>query len=143
MSDHPTAATTSNAPPATGQRPLSPFMIGPYYRPQLTSMMSIVHRLTGVALAMGTVFIAVWVMSAASGPVSYGGFAWYANSLLGRLLLIAFSWALVYHLCNGVRHLFWDAGRGFELKTAYASGYAVIAASVVLTAVIWIAAFAL
>ncbi len=136
----------SAKPPASGNtraRPLSPFMLGPYYRLQLTSVLSFTHRLTGLALTFGTVFIAVWVMSAAAGPVSYGGFAYYANGLAGRLLLLAFSWALLFHLCNGIRHLFWDAGRGFELKTTYASGYAVVAASLLLTAAVWTAAFAL
>ncbi|GAC1625317.1 MAG: succinate dehydrogenase, cytochrome b556 subunit [Nevskia sp.] len=131
-----------SAKPSASNRPLSPFMIGPYYRPQLTSMLSITHRLTGLALAIGTVFLTAWVTAAASGPSAYATFSALANSIVGRLLLVAFTWSLVYHLCNGIRHLFWDAGRGFELKTAYASGYAVVAASVVLTAGLWIAAFA-
>ena len=131
-----------SAPGKTIVRPMSPFMIGPYYRPQLTSMLSITHRLTGLALAIGTVFLTVWVTAAASGPQSYAAFSSIAQSIVGRLLLVAFSWALLYHLCNGIRHLFWDVGKGFELKDAYASGYAVIAASVVLTAGIWIAAIA-
>jgi succinate dehydrogenase / fumarate reductase cytochrome b subunit len=118
-------------------------MIGPYYRPQLTSMLSITHRLTGLGLAFGTIFLAAWVTSAASGPQAYATFSWYATSIGGRLLLLAFSWSLLYHLCNGIRHLVWDSGRGFELKDAYASGYAVMAGSVVLTAIVWIAAFAL
>lgn len=129
-------------PGSPASRPLSPFMLGQYYRLQLTSVLSFTHRLTGLALAFGTVFIAAWVMAAAGGEASYANFVHYANSLFGRLLLIAFSWALLFHLCNGIRHLFWDAGRGFALKTAYASGYAVVAASFALTAVIWIAALA-
>lgn len=129
--------------PASSSRPLSPFMIGPYYKPQLTSMMSITHRLTGLALAIGTVFIAAWVTAAATSAEAYGCFAWAANSIIGKLLLLAYTWALLYHLCNGVRHLFWDTGRGFGLKTAYASGYAVIGASAALTAIVWIAAYAL
>ena len=127
--------------PASSNRPLSPFMIGPYYKPQLTSMLSITHRLTGLALAFGTIFIAAWVTAAATSPEAYGQFAWAANSIVGKLLLIAYTWALVYHLCNGIRHLFWDTGRGFALKSAYASGYAVVGASVVLTAVIWVVAY--
>jgi succinate dehydrogenase / fumarate reductase cytochrome b subunit len=115
-------------------------MIGPYYKAQLTSMMSITHRLTGLALAAGTLFITIWVMSAASGAASYGGFVYWAKSIPGRLLMFAYSWALLYHLCNGIRHLFWDIGRGFELKAAYASGYLVIAASLVLTGLTWLVA---
>lgn len=131
-----------SAKPSVSNRPLSPFMIGPYYRPQLTSMLSITHRLTGLALAFGSIFLAAWVTAAASGPEAYATFSSLAHTIIGRLLLVAFSWALLYHLCNGIRHLFWDTGRGFELKDAYASGYAVIAASVVLTAGVWIAALA-
>ena len=116
-------------------------MIGPYYRAQLTSMLSITHRLTGLALAFGTVFIAAWVTAAATSTEAYAWFAWAANSIVGKLLMFAYTWAMLYHLCNGIRHLFWDTGRGFDLKAAYASGYAVIGASVVLTAAVW--AFAL
>lgn len=127
--------------PASSNRPLSPFMIGPYYRAQLTSMLSITHRLTGLALAFGTVFLAAWVTAAASGPDAFAVFAGLAHSVIGKLLLVAYTWALLYHLCNGIRHLFWDTGRGFDLKSAYASGYTVIAASLVLTVAVW--AFAL
>lgn len=127
-------------PGKSASRPLSPFMIGPYYRPQLTSMLSITHRLTGISLALGTIFVAIWVTAAASGAEAYAVFSSYAHSIIGYLLLVAYSWALLYHLCNGIRHLFWDTGRGFELKAAYASGKAVIAASVLLTILVWVAA---
>lgn len=127
--------------PASSNRPLSPFMIGPYYKPQLTSMLSITHRLTGLALAFGTVFIAAWVTAAATSAEAYGWFAWAANSIVGKLLLLAYTWAMLYHLCNGIRHLFWDTGRGFALKTAYTSGYLVVAASLVLTAGVWAFAY--
>jgi succinate dehydrogenase / fumarate reductase cytochrome b subunit len=134
---------SANSPaPGTPQRPLSPFMIGPYYKPQLTSMLSITHRLTGLAMAFGTVFVTAWVMSAAAGAESYACFTSAAKSILGRLLMFAFSWALLYHLCNGIRHLFWDMGRGFELKDAYTSGYTVVAASAALTVLTWIVALA-
>lgn len=127
--------------PASSNRPLSPFMIGPYYKPQLTSMMSITHRLTGLALAVGTVFIAAWLITAATSAEAFGVFAAVAGSIVGKLITVAYSWAVLYHLCNGIRHLFWDTGRGFALKSAYASGHLVIAASLVLTAMLW--AFAL
>ncbi len=129
--------------PATSNRPLSPFMIGPYYKPQLTSMLSITHRLTGLALAFGTIFLAAWVTAAATGPEAFGTFSAIAGSIVGKVLLFAYTWALTYHLCNGIRHLVWDTGRGFELKAAYTSGYTVVGASIVLTVLTWVAAFAL
>jgi len=129
-------------PGKSASRPLSPFMIGPYYRPQLTSMLSITHRLTGLSLAIGTIFVAIWVTAAASGEAAYAVYSSFAHSVIGYLLQIAYSWALLYHLCNGIRHLFWDTGRGFELKSAYASGKAVIAVSIILTILVWVAALA-
>lgn len=121
-------------------RPLSPFMIGPYYKPQLTSMLSITHRATGVGLAAGTLFLVWWLMAAASGEAAYAAFQQHAGAWYGKLLLLGWSWAICYHLCNGLRHLGWDFGLGFEIKTAYRTGYAVIAGSLVLTASLWLAA---
>lgn len=118
----------------SAQRPLSPFMIGPYYRPQLTSVLSILHRITGLFLCLGTIALIAWILAVASGPDSYAAFAGLAHGVIGKLLLASSVFALCYHLGNGIRHLFWDAGRGFELKSAYASGYAVVAFSVVATA---------
>ncbi len=106
---------------------MSPFMIGPYYRPQLTSMLSITHRATGVALAATSLALAWWLASLASGPEAYAQAMNCANSTIGRLLLLALGASLAFHFANGIRHLFWDAGRGFEIPTAYASGYAVLA----------------
>ncbi|HEX4871803.1 MAG TPA: succinate dehydrogenase, cytochrome b556 subunit [Nevskiaceae bacterium] len=127
----------------TASRPLSPFMIGPYYRPQLTSMLSITHRATGVALSLGTLLLAGWLMALAAGPQTFDAYAVHVGAWYGQLLLIGWSWALLYHLCNGIRHLFWDAGYGLEIKTAYASGYAVVALSALLTAACWGLAYAL
>lgn len=141
MSAPPTPAD-AKGPLKAADRPMSPFMLGQYYRFQITSLLSITHRLTGCALAVGTLFIAAWVMSAASGPASYGGFSYYAHSIVGRLLMLGFSWALMFHLCNGIRHLVWDSGRAFELKSVYTGGYIVAAASFVLTALAWILAAA-
>jgi succinate dehydrogenase / fumarate reductase cytochrome b subunit len=121
---------------------MSPFMLGQYYRFQITSLLSITHRITGVALAAGTIFIAAWVMSAAAGAASYGGFSYYSHSILGRLLMIGYSWALMFHLCNGIRHLVWDSGRAFEIKHVYLGGYIVLGASLALTLLAWIAAYA-
>mgnify|MGYP006175079621 CR=1 FL=1 len=122
---------------ATPKRPLSPFMIGPYYRPQLTSMMSIAHRATGVILALGSLVLAAWLVAASENAMIYGGFSALLGSLPGKIALFVFSASLVYHFLNGIRHLFWDAGHGFSIPKAYASGYAVLALSVVITAVLW------
>ncbi len=119
-------------------RPLSPFMIGPYYKPQLTSMLSITHRLTGMGLAGGTLLLAGWLIALASGPQAYAAYAGHIGAWYGQILLLGFSWALLYHLCNGIRHLFWDIGMGLEVDAAYRSGYAVIAVSAALTVVVWL-----
>ncbi|WP_227978334.1 succinate dehydrogenase, cytochrome b556 subunit [Arenimonas daejeonensis] len=116
---------------------MSPFMIGPYYRPQLTSMMSFAHRATGVALAVGALVLAAWLVAAAGSAEAYAAFAACLGSPVGKLGLFAFSASLVYHFLNGIRHLFWDAGHGYEIPKAYASGYAVLALSVLLTAALW------
>lgn len=128
--------STSKSP--ADNRPLSPFMIGPYYRPQLTSMLSITHRATGVGLSLGTVLLACWLIALASGPEAYAAFAGHMTAWYGQVLLFGWSWALLYHLCNGIRHLFWDIGKNLEIEAAYKSGYAVIAASIVLTISVWI-----
>ena len=122
---------------ATPKRPLSPFMIGPYYRPQLTSVMSLTHRATGVVLALGALVLAAWLVAAAGGADAYGTFAACLASPVGKLALFVFSASLVYHFLNGIRHLFWDAGHGYEIPKAYASGYAVLVLALVLTAVLW------
>ncbi|TCO80421.1 succinate dehydrogenase subunit C [Plasticicumulans lactativorans] len=123
---------------ATNKRPLSPFMIGPYYKPQLTSVMSITHRLTGVALSIGTVLLVYWLAAAASGPEAYEHAQHVLGSMLGQLFLFCWTWALFYHLCNGLRHLYWDSGRGFDMESVYKTGKWVQIASVVLTVVVWI-----
>ena len=122
-------------------RPLSPFMIGPYYKPQLTSMLSITHRVTGMGLSFGTLLLAGWLIALASGPEAYASYSRHMLAPYGQLLLLGWSWALLYHLCNGIRHLFWDIGRGFDLPSAYRSGYAVIAVSGVLTVAVWAFAY--
>ena len=124
-------------------RPLSPFMIGPYYRPQLTSMLSIVHRITGVGLAVGSLLLVGWFVALASGPWEYAAYAKHVAAWYGQVLLLGWSWSLLYHLCNGVRHLFWDLGYGYSLPVAYRSGYAVCAVSVLLTAAAWGLAYVL
>ncbi len=122
---------------ATHKRPLSPFMIGPYYRPQLTSTMSIMHRASGVLLALGALVFAAWLAAAAGGADLFDTAQAIAATWVGQLALFVFSAALVYHFLNGIRHLLWDAGWGFEIPKAYASGYAVLSLAVVFTAALW------
>lgn len=121
-------------------RPLSPHL--QIYRPQITSVLSILHRATGALLAAGTLLLVYWLWALASGPGAYADAQALLGSWLGRTALLVWTWALFYHLCNGIRHLFWDAGLGFELKTAYASGWAVVVVSVVLTLLVWALAYA-
>ena len=117
-------------------RPLSPHL--QVYRPQLTSVLSILHRLTGIALALGTLLLVYWLAAAAAGAETYAGAEAFLGSWIGYVLLIGWSFALFYHLCNGIRHLFWDAGLGLELGAAYASGWVVVAVSIILTVIVWV-----
>ena len=123
-----------------GNRPLSPHL--QVYRPQITSLLSIVHRLTGVALAAGALLLGYWLTSAAYGPETFAVAQGFLASWFGRLILFGMTCALFYHLLNGIRHLAWDAGWGFEMDTLKLTGWLVIAATVVLTLITWIAAYA-
>ena len=127
---------------ATNKRPLSPFMIGPYYKPQLTSMLSITHRISGVFLTAGTVVLVYWLAAAASSLDAYEHAQSIIGSMLGQLLLFCWTLALFYHLCNGIRHLYWDYGKGFEMESVYASGKLTIAAALILTILCWLIAAA-
>lgn len=118
------------------ERPLSPHI--QVYKKQLTSVMSITHRVTGVGLAVGTLMLVYWLSSAAYGPDVYLDAQAFIGSWFGQVLLFGWSVSLFYHLSNGIRHLLWDIGWGFELPRVYRSGYAVLAATAVLTAVAWI-----
>lgn len=120
------------------ERPQSPNI--QIYRPQLTSVLSIANRISGVALSFAAVGLVVWLIAAAAGPQSYAAAQDVLDSIIGRIVLVAMTFALFFHLCAGIRHLAWDAGYGFELGAIYASGWAVVAASVLLTAGAWIAA---
>jgi succinate dehydrogenase / fumarate reductase, cytochrome b subunit len=124
---------------SSGNRPLSPHL--QVYRPQLTSMMSILHRATGIALAAGTLLLICWLYAAASGPDAYADLQVFLGSIIGRLILFGWTLALFYHLCNGMRHLAWDSGWGFDLPTAYTTGRIVLVAAVVLTIAAWAAAY--
>lgn len=116
-------------------KPLSPHLS--IYRPQLTSVLSILHRGTGIVLAIGTLLVSYWLLAILSGPESYSNALQLFSSWLGQLILFGWSWAVSYHLCNGIRHLCWDLGLGFELKTAYLTGYLVVITSLLLTITLW------
>ncbi len=121
---------------STKERPLSPHM--QVYRLELTSALSIVHRITGVALAGGLLLLVCWLLAVASGAAFYDAVQAFNAHWFGRTLLFGWTFALFYHLCNGIRHLVWDAGHGYELPDVYRSGWLVVAATAVLTVLAWI-----
>lgn len=120
---------------ANTSRPLSPHL--QIYRPQLTSVLSILHRMTGGALVIGTLLLVYWLTAAAAGPEAYATAQDWIGSWIGVLALLGWTWALFYHLCNGIRHLVWDAGYGFELETVTVSAWVTLAASGGLTVIAW------
>jgi succinate dehydrogenase / fumarate reductase cytochrome b subunit len=122
-------------------RPLSPHL--QIYRPQITSVLSILHRLSGVALGAGLVLLVYWLAAAAAGDGAFAAAQAFLASWFGRLLLLAWTFAVFFHLANGIRHLAWDMGRGFEPKTVTASGWLVVAAAIVMTVLAWAAAYGL
>jgi succinate dehydrogenase / fumarate reductase, cytochrome b subunit len=116
-------------------RPLSPFL--DVYRWSITMALSIIHRATGIALAVGTILLVALLVGIAGGAESYATVRHFCGSWFGLILLFGWSWALCFHLSNGIRHLFWDAGAGFEKSRAAATGWAVVAVSLVATALLW------
>lgn len=121
--------------PAKRERPLSPHL--QVYKPQLTSFTSILHRATGVALSIGLILVAVWFIAAATSLEAYNAVHSFLGTPLGLILLFGWSFALFYHACNGLRHLFWDMGFLFKIENAYRAGYAVLLISFLLTAGVW------
>ncbi|MBI3440655.1 MAG: succinate dehydrogenase, cytochrome b556 subunit [Proteobacteria bacterium] len=118
-------------------RPLSPHL--QVYKPQLTSMLSILHRMTGAALGLGAILVTAWLLAALSGDAAFAVVQKFRASPIGQLMLFGWLLAFNYHLLNGVRHLKWDAGFGLDLKSVYRTGWVVVAGSVFLSALIWIA----
>lgn len=117
------------------QRPLSPHL--QVYRWQLTSVLSILHRLTGVGLSLSIPFLVVWLGALAGGRETFDYvLGWYAHPF-GLYVLAKILWAFMYHLLNGIRHLAWDGGYGFTLSATYRSGWLVVVSSLGLTALIW------
>lgn len=129
--------TTRDGPDS---RPLSPHL--QVYRWQWTMAYSILHRATGVALAVGALYLTWWLIALASGPQAFAAVQGFSGSIIGQLMLLGWTFSLFYHLANGIRHLAWDAGRGFELDTAAMTGHAVVAAAVVLTGITWVVGYA-
>lgn len=117
------------------ERPLSPHLR--IYRPMLTMMMSIFHRITGAALYFGTLLLAWWLLAIASGPNAYATVQWFMNSWLGHLILFGYTWALVHHMLGGIRHLIWDAGYGFGPSEREWLARATIIGSIGLTLILW------
>lgn len=124
---------------AQAKRPLSPHL--QIYRPQITSVLSILHRATGLALIVGTLALVCWLGAAAKGEAAYTELQSFWSTPVGTVLLMGWSWSLYFHLCGGMRHLVFSAGFGFELPDIYKSGWLMLFASTLLTAATWYAAF--
>jgi len=103
--------------------------------------LSIIHRATGIAMAVGALMMVCWLVAVAQGAEAYAALDGFLSSWIGRLLLFGWTWSLFYHLANGIRHLAWDAGSGLELDAARMSGYAAAAVSVVGTIALWVLAY--
>ena len=128
-----TAATQQRA------RPLSPHL--GVYKMTLSFVMSGFHRVTGFVLYFGIVLIVWWLIAAASGPNAYANFEWFMGSLIGRLVLLGYTWALLHHLLGGIRHLIWDLGYGFEPAEREFLALATIVGSISLTLIVWVVGY--
>jgi len=120
-------------------RPLSPHL--QIYKPQLTSVLSITHRATGIALGVGTIPLLWWLIAAATSDHAFALAQAFWYSWIGRLMLLGWSYALFYHLCNGIRHLRWDLGYGYSIESTYRSGWIMLGSSLVLTLIAWVAGY--
>jgi succinate dehydrogenase / fumarate reductase cytochrome b subunit len=125
-----------SSPTAKRARPRSPNV--QIYRPQLTSVLSILNRITGVLLSVGAVVLVIWLVAASTGPQAYAAVQGAIASWIGQIVLFGATFAFFLHLCGGIRHLIWDTVHGFELRAVYISGWAVVAASIVLTVAAWV-----
>lgn len=121
------------------KRPLSPHL--QIYKPQMTSTLSILHRATGVAMAVGTLMVVWLLLSAAIGEAAFGQFMDFATSPFGQIMLFGWSLALFYHMANGVRHLIWDTGHMFNISCAKKAGMVVLLFTVIMTALTWFLAY--
>jgi succinate dehydrogenase / fumarate reductase cytochrome b subunit len=118
------------------ERPLSPHLF--IYKPMLTMLMSVAHRITGVGLYFGTLLLAWWLLAAATSPNAYAGIGSFMSSFVGRLILFGYTWALMHHMLGGIRHLIWDMGRGFGAYEREWLAIASLVGSISLTIVIWV-----
>jgi len=123
------------------KRPLSPHLT--IYKPAITMVVSIIHRITGAALYFGILLIAWWLIAAASGEAYFNYATAMMNSLFGHLIMFGFTWALIQHLLGGIKHLFWDMGYGFEKDFATKTAWATLVFSGVLTLLIWLAGYSI
>jgi succinate dehydrogenase / fumarate reductase cytochrome b subunit len=130
-----TGISVSNRP--RKQRPLSPHLQA--YKPQLTSILSISHRASGIFLTLGLVLFTWWIVALAAGEDAFEPVQFVFRSILGTVLLIGWTFALFFHLGAGIRHLFWDMGKGFSIEATYRSGYAVVAFAILATVLVWMA----
>ena len=117
------------------KNPLSPHI--QIYRWQVSSLVSIVHRITGILNLLGLIFICAWISSVGIGENFFESFSVFLKSFIGEFILIGFTWSMSYHLLSGIRHFFWDLGHGYEIKTANFTGIIVILGSLVLTIILW------
>ena len=124
-----------------GERPLSPHL--QIYRPMLTMMMSIAHRISGAANAAGFVLLAWWLVAIAAGPDAYAQVSHVFSSIIGRIVLFLFTWSLVHHMLGGMRHLVWDTGRALDKTSIEVLAWATIIGSTLLTVLLWVAGYAL
>ena len=127
---------TMSGPLAKRPRPLSPNV--QIYRPQLTSVLSVLNRITGIVLSLGAVALVVWLLAAAAGPEDFSVVQNAIATWAGQIVLFGFTFAFFLHLCGGIRHLVWDTVHGFELRSIYISGWVVVLTSVALTLAAWV-----
>ena len=118
------------------KNPLSPHL--QIYRWHISSLLSITHRISGVVNLLALILIFFWLTALSLGENNYDSFLLIINSFFGKFILIGFTWSMIFHLLSGARHLVWDLGYGFEIKTANISGIIVIISSLILTIIFWL-----
>jgi succinate dehydrogenase / fumarate reductase cytochrome b subunit len=121
-------------------RPLSPHLS--IYKPMLTMMMSIVHRITGAALYAGTLLVVWWLIAAAAGPNAYAKMQWFMSTIVGQIILFGYTWALIHHMFGGIRHFIWDTGHGYGATEREWLVRAGLAGSIATTIILWIVGYA-
>lgn len=139
MTSAATPQTVNGQRRTRGPQPISPNI--QIYRPQLTSVLSIANRITGVVLSFGAIGLVVWLIAAASGPRAYGAIQAAIDSWPGQVVLFGFTFAFFLHFCGGIRHLVWDTVHAFDLRSIYLGGWIVVALSCALTIAAWVASY--